>query len=414
LTHKMSHAPRERKTEKVMFKSVKRITYRVSDLVEARKWYVSVLDMPPILELPFVIIFKVGDCTLSLSKMNNPADLDSGQIEVYWEVEDIDTSFKKLMGLGAREHTPITERLNFRIAKVIDPFGNILGITGLPMDASRRTVENKPSESALVLAFCRALAARDEREEVKGPDYLAEYFLTEEAKKPLKDSESRKWAVEKMITSPKYGYSISRTAYIDGIFKKYLSENIPQIVILGAGYDSRAYRFHDLLGATKVFEVDIRATQLRKIDILKASNIEIPVNNTFVSINFETENLEDVLVKSGFRIGEKTVYIWEGVTYYLTKGTVHATLNFINTHSSKGSVVCFDYLAEKIDSMNTAEPYRFIIGKEDLGLMLSECGLEIIEYIDFEDMIKRYLTLKDGAKAEEALTSFCFVTAIVI
>jgi predicted enzyme related to lactoylglutathione lyase len=288
-----------------MFKSLKRLTYHVSDLVEAQKWYTSILNMPPILDTPFVIIFKVGDCTLSLSKTNNPIGPNNEQIETYWEVEDIDSSFQKLIGLGAKEHTPITDRLNFRIAKVIDPFGNIIGITGLPLDVSKRAVENKPSESALVLTFCRALAAKDEREEIKGPDYLAEYFLTEESKKPLKDSASRKWAIQKMITSPKYGYSISRTAYIDNIFKKYLSENISQIVILGAGYDTRAYRFHDLLGTTKIYEVDIQTTQRRKIDILKGNNIEIPEKIAFASINFKTENLEEVLLKVGFNNGTK-------------------------------------------------------------------------------------------------------------
>jgi O-methyltransferase involved in polyketide biosynthesis len=89
-------------------------------------------------------------------------------------------------------------------------------------------------------------------------------------------------------------------------------------------------------------------------------------------------------------------------------------LNFINTHSSKGSIVCFDYLAEKIDSMNTAEPYQFIMGKEDLRILLSEYGFEIIEHIDYKEMVKRYLTLKDGSIAEESLTHFCFVTAIVL
>lgn len=397
-----------------MFKSLKRITYHVPDLVEAKKWYTGILNMQPILDTPFVIIFKVGDCTLSLSKANNPISPASEQIETYWEVEDIDVSFQKLISLGAKEHTPITDRLNIRIAKVMDPFGNIIGITGLPLDVNKRSVENKPSESALILTFCRALAAKDEREEIKGPDYLAEYFLTEESKKPLKDSASRKWAIQKMITSPKYGYSISRTAYIDDIFKKYLSEDIPQIVILGAGYDTRAYRFHDLLGTTKIYEVDIQTTQKRKIDILEKNKIEIPGKITFVRINFETENLAEVLLKAGFDNDAKTLYIWEGVTYYLTKDPIKKTLNFINTHSAKASIVCFDYLADQIDAMNAAEPYQFIIGKEELGILLSEYGLEIIEHIDSKEMEKRYLTLKDGSLAEESLTHFCFVTAMVL
>ena len=397
-----------------MFKSLKRITYKVADIDGAKRWYTGILKMPPILDTPFVIIYKIGDCTLSLSKANSPIRPDGEQIETFWEVEDIDSSFQKLISMGAKVHTPITERLNVRIAKVIDPFGNIIGITGLPLDVDKRSVENKPSESATLLAFCRALAAKDEREEIKGADYLAELFLTEEAKKALKDNASRKWTIQKLITSPKYGFSIARTAYIDNLFKKYLSERTPQIVILGAGYDTRSYRFNDFLGTTKIFEVDIQSTQKSKFEILKKNEIEISQNITFVSINFETENLEEVLLKAGFIKGTKTLFIWEGVTYYLTDDAIKRILKFINTLSPKGSVVCFDYLAEKIDSMNAAEPYRFIIGKEKVRLLLSEYGFEIIEHIDYLEMEKRYLTLKDGSLAEKCLTNFNFVNAMVL
>ena len=179
----------------------------------------------------------------------------------------------------------------------------------------KRSVENKPSESALIVTFCRALSASDEREEIKGPDFLAEYFLSEEGKKSLKNSASRKWTIQNMITSPKYGFIISRTAFFDMIFKKNLDENIPQIVFLGAGYDTRPYRFHDALGKTKVFEVDIQSTQKRKIDILQNNKIEIPEQLTFVSINFETDNLGKVLLKSGYDESAKTLFIREGVMF---------------------------------------------------------------------------------------------------
>ena len=394
-----------------MFKSLKQITYHVSDIDKAKQWYINILNIQPIFDTPFAVIFKVGDCTLSLSKTKTPITEAVEGIETFWEVEDIDTSFQKLINLGAKQHTPITDVLNIRIAKVIDPFGNIIGITGAHLDVKKRSVENKPSETAMTVTFCRALAAKDEREEIKGPDYLAEHFLTEEGKKPLKDSASRKWAIQQLLTSPMYGYFISRTAFIDNIFKKYLSENISQIVFLGAGYDTRAYRFRNLLGKTKIFEVDIQSTQKRKIDILHNMNIEISEHITFVSINFETDRLEEVLLKVGFNNSAKTLYIWEGVTYYLTIDTIKKTLDFINTHSSKGSIVCFDYLTENIDSINAAEPYQFIIGKDELIMLLSEHGFEIIEHIDSKEMESKYLTLKDGSLAEKTLTHFCFVNA---
>lgn len=396
-----------------MFKSLKRITYHVSDVAKAKQWYFSILNMQPIFDAPFAIIFKIGECTLTLVKRIVPITEEAvEQIETYWEVEDIESSYQILINLGAKEHTPIKEVLDIRMAKVIDPFGNIIGITGSQLDMKKCTVEKKPSETAMVVAFCRALSAKDEREEIKGSDYLAEHFLTEEGKKPLKDSASRNWGIQNLLTSPMYGYFISRTAYIDNIFKKYISENISQIVFLGAGYDTRVYRFHDLLGETKIYEVDIKTTQNKKIDILNNINIEIPKQVTFVSINFETDNLEDLL-KAGLNINAKTLYIWEGVTYYLTIDTIKKTLNFINTYSPKGSIVCFDYLAEKVDSIKAAEPFQFWIGIDELKMLLSEHGFEIIEHIDSKEMQKRYLTLKDGTLAEQVLPYFCFANAIV-
>ena len=394
-----------------MFRSLKRITYQAIDLEKARQWYAGLLNTQPMFDNPFVVVFKVGDCTLSIAKTNAPLNDAAEQTETFWEVEDIDSSFQKLIRLGARQHTAVKDVLNIRIAKVIDPFGNIIGITGFPLDIKKRSVENKPSESALIVTFCRALSANDEREEIKGPDFLAEYFLSEEGKKSLKDRASRKWTIQQMITSPKFGFIVSRTAFFDFIFKKNLYENIPQIVLFGAGYDTRTYRFHDALGKTKVFEVDIQSTQQRKIDILKNNEIDVPEQLTFVSTNFETDNLGEVLLKSGFDVSVKTLFILEGVTYYLSRDTINNTMNFIHSHSAKGSIICFDYLAEKIESMNEAEPYQFIIGKNELKEFLSKHRFNIIEHIDSKEMEKRYLTLKDGSLAENSLTHFCFVSA---
>jgi methyltransferase (TIGR00027 family) len=394
-----------------MFKSLKRITYQASDLEKARQWYTRLLNVQPLFDNPFVVVYRVGDCSLSIIKMNTPINDPAGQTETFWEVEDIDYSFHELLRLGATQHSPIKDVLNIRTAKVIDPFGNIIGITGLPLDVKKRSVENKPSESALIVTYCRALSANDEREEIKGPDFLAEYFLSEEGRKSLKSSVSRKWTIQKMITSPKYGFIISRTAFFDSIYKKTLDENIGQIVILGAGYDTRPYRFPDTSGKKRIFEVDIQSTQKRKIDILQNNKIDIPEQLTFVSTNFETDNLEEVLLNSGFDNTVKTLFLWEGVTYYLSKDTINKTLNFIHSNSAKGSIVCFDYLAEKIESMNAAEPYQFIIGKHELEEFLSERKFNIIENIDSKEMEKRFLTLKDGTLAEKSLTHFCFVSA---
>jgi methyltransferase (TIGR00027 family) len=387
-----------------MFKSLKRITYRVDDLNKAKQWYCAILNTQPAFDSSFAVIFRVNDCSLSLTQGAPVMGEGQERTETFWEVDDIERSYKILLDSGARPHSPIKNILNIRIAQVTDPFGNILGLTSQDINVPGRTVENHPSESAMTVTFCRALASREEREEIKGPDYLAELFLTEEVKKPLKDNASRNWAVKSL--SSLYGGIIARTAYIDDLFTSALSENIPQIVFLGAGYDTRSYRFKELIRASRIYEIDIGSTQKRKLSILKESNIEIPGALTFATANFKTDALIDVLRDAGYEENEKTLFIWEGVTYYLTKEAVESALLFVDLHSPHGSAICFDYMTEKQESVYTAEPFRFWISAEAVKPFLADYGITVIENITPVEMEQRYLTLKDGTVAEKALSKF--------
>jgi methyltransferase (TIGR00027 family) len=396
-----------------VFKSLKRITYQVDDIEKAKQWYRGILQTQPVYDTPFAVIFRVGDCSLSLSIAKNSFPENTGRIDVYWEVDDIDSAFQKLIQNGAKIHTPITQVLNIRIARVVDPFGNIIGLSGEAQKAEKRTVENQPSETAMSVAFCRALAAKDEREELKGPDFLAEIFLTDEAKTALFDNNSRKWAVQNLVTSPLYGYFLARTAFVDSIFISACKDEIPQIVFLGAGYDTRSYRFIDMIRNTKIFELDIATTQQRKVKALKKEGIQIPKLLSFVPVNFKNQKLQDVLSTAGYDNNKKTLFIWEGVTYYLSKEAINDTLHFIANNSPAGSIICFDYMTEKLESLSSAEPFVFWIAKDKIEEMLSSYNMEIIDNIDSAEMERRYLTLRNGTLAEEVLSKFCIAKAIL-
>ena len=395
-----------------MLKSLKRVAYYVDDIEKAKDWYNSVLNIQPVFDTPFAKIYRIGDCSLSLAKSEAPINKANG-IDVYWEVDDIDSAFKKFVLHGAQVKTPIKHILNIQIAQLIDPFGNIIGLTSEQLHEEERTVEKKPSETALSVAFCRAAAVKEKRAEIKGPDYLAELFISDDSQKILNDDKSLKWTIQNIVTSPLYGFIISRTAFIDSIFKNACEDNIPQIVFLGAGYDTRSYRFIDSLKNTKLFELDIETTQQRKIKILQNNKITIPDSLSFVPINFKTDSIYDVLQKAGYDSAKKTLFIWEGVIYYLKKEDVEKTLSLIQKYSPKGSILCFDYLTEKLNSINPSEPLQFWITKEKIGELLSGYGLKIDEHIDSTEMTKRYLTLKDGSIAEGTISIFCLVKAVV-
>ena len=399
-----------------MFKSLKRITYQVSNIEKAKQWYNVFLDSQPVFSAPFVAIYKIGDCSLSLSLNQSPPSSDNNdRIETYWEVEDIDVTYKRLLDLGAKPLVPVKSVLNIRIAKVTDPFGNIIGITGNMPDVKDRTVERQPSETAMTTAFCRALASKEDRKEIQGPDHLAELFLTDEAKKPLKDNTTRKWAIQNLVTSSLYGYLLARTAYFDRIFSKHLRDNIAQIVILGAGYDTRAYRFSKQIQDTNIFEIDAHSTQRKKLAILEKSNMAFSPQVSHVSIDFKVDNIVNALVKKGYSTTAETLFIWEGVTYYLPETAVYNTLSFIKSNAPRGSTLCFDYATEKLESFNEAEPFKFWIenGKKGVESFLSPFGFKTIQYIDADEMERQFLTLNDGSIAERVLSKFCFYYGIL-
>ena len=394
-----------------MFKALKRVVYQVSDLAGARQWYAQVLETEPMIDSPFFVAFVVGDAMLALVPTSKPSPSCDERIIAFWGVDDADAAYARLLECGATVHTEIGTVMQTRAAKVIDPFGNIIGITGSPGDAHKQPVEQRASESAHGVTFCRALAALDDREAFRGPDHLAEIFLADESRKILQSRASREYIIEKMVTPLLYGYVLARTRYFDGIFVEALEADIPQIVLLGAGYDSRAYRFADRLGSCRVFELDVASTQQRKRQLLAKAQVAIPPQLTYVTINFKTDGIADVLSQAGFDPATRTLFLWEGVTYYLTAEAVGDTLDFIKQDSGPGSAICFDYMNRHVDSVYAGEPFLFWMDSEEMPSLLSEHGLAIIEHLRPAEIEKQLLTGPDGTPFGQTLPYFDLVRA---
>lgn len=297
-------------------------------------------------------------------------------------------------------------------------------------DTNKPTLENKPSDSAMYVAFCRALSTYDPREEIRGHDALAEIFLPDHFIQALKapgGPESLRKRFDAGIPGT-YEFFTARTAYLDAIVQQALQENIPQLVFLGAGYDSRPYRMRGSIQETWIYELDIESTQLEKQSILQKHKVPIPPQLHYVSINFNTDSIEDVLQKTGYDPDQETLFIWEGVTYYLPKETIDATLQTIRKISSSGSTVCFEYMIdapditqrygvkEALESMRVRypnEPVMFKIPEGGIPSFLAERGYTLLEHLSPEDMEKRFLTLRDGSLSGKALALFGFVHASI-
>ena len=109
-----------------------------------------------------------------------------------------------------------------------------------------------------------------------------------------------------------------------------MREGLDQVVILGAGYDTRAYRIEGIEKA-RVFEVDHPATQEAKLKRLKKIIDPMPDHVTFVPIDFNAQTLAERLPSSGYNEHGKTLFIWQGVTGYLTAEGLTARLSLSPT-----------------------------------------------------------------------------------
>jgi methyltransferase (TIGR00027 family) len=205
-------------------------------------------------------------------------------------------------------------------------------------------VEQKPSETALFSALRRTLASLKYPHTSFGPDHLAQYFLPPLFQFFLKFKTIRNRTGEKLAAAfpGLTEYIIARTVFFDRLFMDALKNETPQIVLLGAGYDTRPYRFAPSNTSSEVFELDIAPTQDRKKKCLRSARIAVPPQVKFVPINFNQDALEDVLKAAGYQLDKKTLFLWEGVSYYLTPASVIATLDFTN-QAGQGSRIGFDY-----------------------------------------------------------------------
>ena len=408
-----------------MFQSLSSITYPVADLAQARHWYSKVLNREPVLESPLAAVFAVGNCMLGLlASAAAPAPFREGPV-AYWSVDDIDAAWQRLLDFGASPQCEMYfSSSGARMARVTDPFGTVLGLTGRASAATPRTLQDQPSDSALGVALWRAIAAQEAREEIRGSDTLADAFLNDDFRRLVANPAACEWLMQNVPGN--YEFFLARTAWLDDAVRDALESSTPQIVFLGAGYDSRAYRFRHLVRGTRIFELDIAPTQRRKRNCLQQAGIPVPEQMTFVPIDFTRDRFEDVLTAAGFDPGLRTLFVWEGVTYYLPAEAVDRTLDFVRTNSPAGSLLCFDYLADAPDMMDRygvkaamtamqtaylAEPVKFRIPEGTIEAFLSARGYAVIEHLTDKEIEKKYLTLRDGSLAGRALACFRLVKA---
>ena len=197
-------------------------------------------------------------------------------------------------------------------------------------------------------------------------------------------------------------FLVARSRYAEDQLAAAVGRSVTQYVVLGAGLDTFAYRnpFSDL----RVFEVDHPATQAWKRHLLHDAQIDLPLCLTFTPVDFERETLSEALVKAGFRHEQPAFFSWLGVTPYLERKTVLATLRWIITVCSHNAVV-FDYTVprellnsssqEALDALSArvaaiGEPFVGFFDPGELAGELSAMGFTRIEDLGPDEINARY------------------------
>jgi methyltransferase (TIGR00027 family) len=213
------------------------------------------------------------------------------------------------------------------------------------MKASRSSV------TAEQMALSRAIETRKPSDQRICCDPFAERFLSFKYRvlllaRPARDATER--LIESQFAGHHY-YVVARTRYFDDVLAAALADPVQQLVILGAGYDSRALRFAEQLSRTAVFEVDHPATSVVKRDAVnRVEPAGIDPRITYVPVDFNVDTLAARLSASGYVRGARTVFLWEGVTPYLDAAAVDGTLEFMRSDSAPGSTVVFDYILRSV------------------------------------------------------------------
>ena len=275
---------------------------------------------------------------------------------------------------------------------------------------SHRENGEKSSSTAGFVTYFRACSNKEKDERFRGPDYLAQMFHTGGEKYFLRLSFIFLPLMKRMVLGT-YEWVMARTFFFDEVFNKAVEDKIAQIVIMGAGFDTRAYRFHDSLGDTVVYELDLPQIQSIKVERLKKGQITIPENVRYVPVDFTKDVLFDKLKDTGYSKSVRSLFLWEGVTEYLTNAAVDSTMKSIRENSPPESLLAFSYIyksvvdgtreyygTKKIVKMvaRSGEPYRYGIPEGEVETFLSDRSYRLITHMTAEDLERTYLTDEDG------------------
>ena len=243
-------------------------------------------------------------------------------------------------------------------------------------------------------------------------DPYAKYFVLGASLIKLLGHKISVWLGDKIVPGM-HEHLICRTRFIDDLIEESTSAGIEQYVILGAGYDSRAYRLK-LPPKLKIFEVDQPEVQgIKRLKLPKS--ISNRKNIIYVSIDFNNQSLKEQLLDAGFDKSKSTIYTLEGVSQYIPKEALSSTLkelatlnansnskifiSYVNKLLLEDSKACFGMGYSRPEkaikfitngAKKVGEPWISFYSAKEIQNLLSENGFIVIENQTLADLNSKY------------------------
>ena len=276
-----------------------------------------------------------------------------------------------------------------------------------PFGRSALHTSDRPSSTAQWTTLGRALEL-NRRERIVTDEY-APVFLSGPSRVLLRSFTASGPALrtaERLSVAGLAASGLCRYRFIDEHLLTALPD-VEQVMILGAGYDTRAYRFATEIGPRPVYEVDLPPLSRRKAAVVASrSDLFGHASVHRVEIDFRTQSLPSRLAGSGFSPGAPTFVAWEGVSMYLTRAAVDATLDALASVCGPGSVLAMDFwqragraawlrrvrLRAERGMDLIGEPIGFALPAADAAALLAPHGFDVIDLAEADEMTKRYAT----------------------
>jgi len=274
-----------------------------------------------------------------------------------------------------------------------------MGATSTQRSGSHGSRRERHSRTAAAAAVLRAIGNRERDPDLRNPDWFAVRLLGPSLRLLVRVPPLRAATLRTVdwLAPGSYYFLTARTRYIDQILLDEVHNGVTQVVILGAGADSRAYRFDELAGVT-VFELDHPLTSRWKQDLVRRALGRLPDHVRYVGVDLGRDSLDDALAVTDR--SAPVAVVWEGVTPYLDRPSVEATLASVG-RCAPGSSLAFDYYFRSGEPERAApylrrlgEPFLSNLTPEEIEPVLASHGLDLVSNVLGPELAARHLASK--------------------